>query len=78
MATGNDERYVFGAMEPLPAAGFPAGRLRWRIRNKDWVRARVRTAAGIREFYVKEEAGKWVAGVETGRNETTEQDGDGK
>lgn len=59
---------VYSIIEPLPAKGFPQGRIRWRIRHDEFVLARVKTADGIREFYVKEEDGYWVPFVEKARN----------
>jgi hypothetical protein len=67
-----EKRFIRGIKEPLPAKGFPAGRLRWRIRSDDFVLARVKTDRGIREFYVKESKGHWVPSFEKGRNQTAE------
>jgi hypothetical protein len=63
-------KHPFGITEPLPPKGFPDGRLRWCIRNDDFVLARVKTSDGIREFYVKEENGHWMPSFEKGRNAT--------
>ena len=70
MAMTIGEKHVFGVTEPLPPKGFPSGRLRWRIRNEDYTLARVKSADGIREFYVKEEGGHWIPSYEKGRNLT--------
>ena len=59
---------VFGSAEPLPLEGFPEGRIKVKIRGEDWVRVYVATSDGIREFVVEEKDGKWVPGLETGRN----------
>ena len=64
------EEHTFGLSEPLPPKGFPDGRIRWRIREDDFILARVETADGIREFYVKEQDGYWVPSYEKGRNST--------
>jgi hypothetical protein len=51
---------LFGLIQPLPATGFPEGKLRWIIRKDSFVVARITTKQGtLREFYVKEEAGEW-------------------
>ena len=40
---------AWGVVEPLPLRGFPAGKVRLRLRNNEFVRVRVRTADGVRE-----------------------------
>jgi len=59
---------LFGVMAVMPTRGFPPGKLRLRMRAKEFVRARVKTPDGIREFYVKEEDGHWVPTIEIARN----------
>ncbi len=59
---------VFGVREPKPLQGFPPGKVRLRMRNKEFMRARVRTPDGIREFTVKEIDGHWMPSHEIGRN----------
>lgn len=70
MPTIIDSKLAFGSAEPLPPKGFPPGRLRWRIRAKEFMRARVQTVDGIREFAVREENGYLVPAWEIGRNQT--------
>lgn len=60
--------FIFGNAPPKPLTGFPSGKTRLRIRGDDFVKARVRTSDGIREFVVIEENGHWVPGVELARN----------
>ena len=59
----------FGVVEPLPLKDFPEGRHRLRIRQDDFVKVRIRTKTGIREFIPEIKDGFWVPYVETGRNE---------
>lgn len=61
---------VFGVRDPLPLCGFPAGRVRLRLRNTDYARAYVKATAGIRCFIIGEAEGCWVplAELEQGRN----------
>jgi hypothetical protein len=59
----------FGAVDPKPLKGFPEGKSRLRIRAKDFVKVRIKTETGIREFYPHEVDGFWVPYCETGRNE---------
>jgi hypothetical protein len=59
---------AFGLKDPLPAKGFPDGKIRWRIRSDNLVLARVRTIDGIREFVVQEVDGYWMPLAEKGRN----------
>jgi hypothetical protein len=71
MATIIGKKYIYGCPEPLPASGFPAGKLRWKLRREQWGKALVKTADGIREYLIEEKDGKWVPAGETGRNSTT-------
>jgi hypothetical protein len=59
----------FGTGEPKPLKGFPEGKARLRIRSDDFVRVRIKTTNGIREFYPQEVNGFWVPFFEIGRNE---------
>lgn len=59
---------LFGISCPKPTKGFPPGRIRWKIRNMEFVLARVKTADGIREFFVGEKDGYWTPYSEKGRN----------
>lgn len=61
-------KIVFGSKPPLPMRGFPEGKIRVRARNTDFLRVRVRTECGIREYYVKEVDGYWEPAIETGFN----------
>jgi hypothetical protein len=60
----------FGVQNPKPPRGFPYGKLRWRLRPDDFVRARVKTWRGIEEFYVQEKDGFWEPFHEAGKNLT--------
>jgi hypothetical protein len=63
------ERIPFGAVDPKPLKGFPEGKARLRIRAEDFVKVRIKTETGIREFFPDEVDGFWVPLFETGRNE---------
>jgi len=60
--------YAYGTLEPKPTRGFPPGKLRLRMRTREFVRARVKTPDGIEEFAVKEQDGFWVPAHVTGSN----------
>ncbi len=65
----NDIDIVFGVPEEiLPLTGFPEGRVRFRIRNGEWLICFVRTATGIRKFYVGCEGGFFIPRHEIARN----------
>ena len=55
-------------MEPKPTKGFPDGKIRWRMRDGEYILARVKTVEGIREFLVCEIDGYWMPNGEIGRN----------
>lgn len=59
---------IYGVREPKPPLGFPAGRLRWRLRHNSFAEALVKTADGIRRFVVREKDGHWMPLSELGRN----------
>jgi len=59
---------AYGSKPPLPMRGFPAGRVRIRARNDDFVLVRVRTTDGIHEYYVREVDGFWEPAFEKGFN----------
>lgn len=62
---------VFGIPDEIkPLEGFPAGRVRLRLRPSEFVKAFVKTPTGIRKFFVEEKDGKWFPAYEQGRNET--------
>jgi hypothetical protein len=63
------EKTAFGSVIPLPLRGFPEGKLEMRIRLDDFVKVRVGTTDGIREFVVKEVDGFWEPWIETEKNE---------
>lgn len=69
MATIVHGHALWGMREPLPLEGFPEGRARIVIRPDQWIRIFIKTKTGIREFYPKEENGKWVPYFEKARNE---------
>jgi hypothetical protein len=55
---------MIGIHEPKPARGFPAGRLRWIMRNNQFVTAAVRSADGLRVFVVNDAGEFWEPWVE--------------
>lgn len=57
----------------IPLEGFPEGRVRIRMRNRELVTVHVKTTDGIRKFLVAERNGKWVPGYEIGANITPEE-----
>lgn len=63
-----DHNVVFGAFTPLPLKGFPAGKVRLKIRNDDFVRAYVKTEQGIECFIIAEEDGFWIPKYKQGAN----------
>ena len=66
LATG--QLFVFGVRGPLPLRGWPAGKIRLRLRATSYAVATVRTDDGARRFAVIEHAGAWMPGPEVGRN----------
>ncbi len=62
---------VFGIPDEIkPLEGFPVGRVRLRLRPKEFAKAFVKTPTGIRQFLVEEKDGKWIPAYEQGCNET--------
>ncbi len=61
-------RIPSGVCEPLPFLGFPAGRVRIRMRADEPVRILVKTLDGLREFVPTEHNGSWIPHHEEGRN----------
>lgn len=61
---------IFGVKEQKPLRGFPEGRVRIRARNEAFMIAFVKTATGIRKFYVEDHEDHWSPGPETGYNDT--------
>ena len=60
----------FGSGIEVPElSGFPEGRVRIRMRNDDFVKIRIKTDDGIKEFIPRESSGKWVPFAETGSNQ---------
>lgn len=55
---------MFGIHAALPLVGFPAGKIRVRMRADDFVRAFVRDDVGVREFTIEEIDGTWQPSVE--------------
>lgn len=51
---------LHGIHTPKPARGFPPGRIRWIMRNSEFVKAAVRTEEGLRIFVVGDEGDAWV------------------
>lgn len=61
---------VFGIPDEIkPLEGFPAGRVRLRLRSKEFAIAFVKTNCGIRSFFLVEKEDKWRPYIERGRNE---------
>lgn len=53
----------------LPLSGFPAGKVRLRLRNRSYAQAFVRPPnGGIRRFWLGVDGGKWVPNCEIGAN----------
>jgi hypothetical protein len=63
-------KFVFGIANAMPTKGFPEGKIRFRLRNNDFAKARVKTSDGIMEFYIEEKDGYWIPSFETARNKT--------
>lgn len=59
---------VWGVKPPLPLKGFPSGRVKLRLRNTDFAQGFVKTADGIRRFYIAEVGGFWTPKFEQGAN----------
>lgn len=64
MAIIYGKKLVFGIHAALPLVGFPAGKIRVRMRADDFVRAFVRDDVGVREFTIEEIDGTWQPSVE--------------
>lgn len=64
----NTSNIVFDVREPLPLKGFPEGRAKICLRNDSFARVFIKTASGIRAFFIKEEAGCWVPDFELAAN----------
>jgi hypothetical protein len=62
-------KLIFGMVRPKPLRGFPAGRVRLRLRCDAWASAAVVTRDGIRRFYLEDTGRYWRPGLEIGRNE---------
>ncbi len=71
---------VYGVVAMKPMEGFPAGRMRIRMRNTDYVRVFIRPPeGGIRHFAIRENgSGVWVPAVEIGANKTASQNSTGQ
>lgn len=65
----HDPAMVFGIQEIKPLRGFPEGRARVRMSVCDSTMVYIKTASGIREFYVREKEGFWIPDGERRRNE---------
>ena len=63
------EPHVFGVQELKPLHGFPAGKVRVKLRNNDYAKFYVRTPDGIRQFVAKDCGDFWQCSHEQGRNE---------
>lgn len=61
---------VFGVRKIPKLCGFPAGRVRIRMRNTEFAQVFVKTNRGIRQFYVVvDRRGNWIPLGEVARNE---------
>ena len=63
---------LFGIHEPLRPLRFPKGKIRWRIRQDNFVKAFVKTESGIVGYIVKREGNYWVPCVRLGENKREE------
>lgn len=61
-------QFVLGVAEPMPLKGFPPGKVRICLRPGEWANAFVKTADGLRAFYVEAKNGCWMPGPEIARN----------
>jgi hypothetical protein len=61
-------KFAYGLAEAKPLKGFPAGMYRIRLRPNEFVTVYVKSADGIRRFYVKEQDDHWVSGPEIAQN----------
>jgi len=68
MATYVIDPVVFGIQDTKPLRGFPDGRVRIRLRNDGFAQAFVKSATGIRHFYIREVDGFWLPCFEQGAN----------
>jgi hypothetical protein len=59
---------VISCAEPKPLNGFPAGRVRFKMRPMRAVVAYVKTETSIRAFTVHDNGTEWVPAFEIGRN----------
>lgn len=57
-------------MEAKPMVGFPEGRARLRLRCDDAAQAFIKTAKGIRRFYIEDTGDSWVPAWEIESNTT--------
>lgn len=55
----SEKKPMIGVYEPKPARGFPAGRVRWIMRNDEYVKAAVRSSEGLRIFVVVDAGDAW-------------------
>lgn len=55
----SERKPMIGIYEPKPARGFPAGRVRWIMRNDQYLKAAVRAADGVRIFIVADAGDAW-------------------
>lgn len=70
MATFCTKHVPYGLATILPLRGFPPGKARIRLREDEFVRIRIRTRDGIREFHPEIVDGVWKPLVESGSNTT--------
>jgi predicted RNA-binding protein with PIN domain len=59
---------IWGFNDPKPLKDFPAGRVKLRMRNDDFLTAFVKTSDGIRQFIVKDAGDFWVPAFEVAAN----------
>ena len=66
----NPKGFIFGIHAAKPPSGFPEGKLRFRMRGDDFVKARVLTSDGIKEFAVLDDGKNWIPGCQLAENKT--------
>ncbi len=59
---------VFGVTTPLPLIGFPAGKVRIKMRAGEFAKVFIRDAGGIRCFIPRKDGEFWVIATEVAAN----------
>ena len=63
-----ETKIVWGVQPVRPIVGAPDGKQRIRLRPKSVATLFVKTADGIRQFYLEHDGENWRPGIERGRN----------